>query len=60
MTVVELLPGCYVWMASLVLLPVAALWSRFLHSGERRPSMRDRPDTDRDGSYRLSAVKRVQ
>ena len=29
MTVVKLLPGCYVWMASLVLLPVAALWSKF-------------------------------
>jgi len=28
MTVVRLLPGCYVWMASLVVLPLAALFRR--------------------------------
>jgi hypothetical protein len=28
MTVIRLLPGCYLWMASLVMLPVAALFQR--------------------------------
>lgn len=28
MTVIKLLPGCYVWLASLVLLPLAAFFSR--------------------------------
>jgi hypothetical protein len=27
-TVVKLLPGCYVWMASLILLPIAALFQK--------------------------------
>jgi hypothetical protein len=27
-TVIKLLPGCYVWLASLVLLPIAALFQR--------------------------------
>ena len=28
-TVVKLLPGCYLWLASLVLLPLAALLQKF-------------------------------
>jgi hypothetical protein len=43
MTVIKLLPGCYVWMASLVILPVAAFSNKRLKSAEAVQLNADRP-----------------